>query len=186
MRAIVEKAASERHGHILAPAVEDAALRIWELPLVEQFLREFIAVVVLIAADLALDPEAIELRVEDEVDDTGDRVGAVDGGRAAGQHFDALDDRRRDTVDVGDGEARIARHEAMAVDQDKRPDGAEAAKVDRSGTCRAGGNELALRRIDLGKLVEELFGVGGALQLEFFALDHRDRADGRQVRARNA
>ena len=100
VRAIIEEAAPERHGHILAPAVEDAPLRIWELPLVEQALREFVPVVVLIAADLALDLEAIELGVEDEVDDTGDGVGAVDGGGAAGQHFDALDDRRRDAVDV--------------------------------------------------------------------------------------
>ena len=93
VRAIVEKAVPECHGHILAPAVEDTALRVWELPLVEQTLGEFIPVVVLIAADLALDLEAVELRVEDEVDDTGDGVGAVDGGCAAGQHFDALDDR---------------------------------------------------------------------------------------------
>ena len=59
---------------------------------------------------------------------------------------------RRDAVDVRNGKARIARHEAMAVYQHERPDGAEAAKVDRCGTCRAGGNELALRRIDLRKL----------------------------------
>ena len=63
----------------------------------------------------------------------------------------------------GNGKARIARHEAMAVDQHQRPDGAEAAKVDRGGACRAGGNELALRRIDLGKLVEDVLDVGRRL-----------------------
>ena len=44
------------------------------VPLVEQFLREFVPIVVLIAADLALDLQAIELRVEDEVDDASDGV----------------------------------------------------------------------------------------------------------------
>ena len=41
VRAIVEKATPECHGHILAPTVEDAAFRVWELPLVEQSLRKF-------------------------------------------------------------------------------------------------------------------------------------------------
>ena len=74
----------------------------------------------------------------------------------------------------------------MAVDQHKRPDGAKAAKVDRGRACRGRGNELALGWIDLGKLIENFFGVGRALQLEFVALDHRDGADGCQIRTRNA
>ena len=155
------------------------------MPAIDQVLRETIPVVVLIAADL-LDLEAIEPCVEDEVDDTGNGIRAIDGGRAAGQDFDALDDRRRDAVDIGNGKARIARHQPMAVDQDQRPNGAEAAKVDRCGTCHAGQIELALRRIDLRKVIENLFCVGRALQFEFFAFDHRNRADGRQVRTRDA
>ena len=138
------------------------------------------------AADLTLDPQAVQLRVEDEVHDTGDRIGAVDGRRAASQHFDTLDEGRRDAVDVRNGKARIARHEAMAIYEHKRPDGAEAAKVDRSGTCRAGGHELALRRIDLRKPVEDLLDVGRAFELEFVALDHRDGTDGGQIGTRDA
>ena len=58
----------------------------------------------------------------------------------------------------------------MAVHKHKRPDGAEAAKVDCSETRRAGRNELAFRRIDLRKLIQNFLDVRRAFQLEFVAL----------------
>ena len=186
VRAVIEKAAPKGHRHIISSAVEDAACRVWDLPLIEQTLHKFIPIVVLVAADLTLDLETLQPGVEDEVDNTRDRVGAVDGRRATGQHFDALDDGCRDAIDVRYGKARIARHEAMAVYEHQRPHRAEAAKIDRGGTCRAGGNELALRRIDLRKPIEDLLHVGGTLQFEFVALDHCDRTDGGQIRTRDA
>ena len=186
MRAVIEKTAPKRHRHIIASAVEDAACRVWDLPLIEQTLHKFIPIVVLVAADLTLDLETLQPGVEDEVDNTRDRVGPVDGRRATVSTSTRWMTGCRDAIDVRYGKARIARHEAMAVYEHQRPHRAEAAKIDRGGTCRAGGNELALRRIDLRKRVEDLLHVGGTLQLEFVALDHRDRTDGGQIRTRDA
>src|SRR4029079_2397572 len=176
--AIAVEAVSERHGQIVAAAVGDAGFRGWGVSLVEQRLHECIAVVVLIAADLTLDSKALEFGVQDEVDHAGDRVRAIDRGRAAGQDFDALDERRRDAVDVGYGKPWIARHQPVAIDQDERPDRSQAAQVDGRGAGRAGRDELALRRIDLGELVEDLFDVGGAFQLDFITADNGNRTDG--------
>src|SRR5262249_13201067 len=121
VRPIIEEAVAECRRHVFAPPVEDVASRKWNLLLLEQPLHEVIAIVVLISADQAVDPEAIEFRVEDEVDDTSDRVGAVDGTRAAGQHFDPLNDRSRDAVDIRNRKAWVARHQAVAVYKHERP-----------------------------------------------------------------
>ena len=61
-------------GSGFTPAVENTPLRKWEMPLVEQTPREFVPVVVLIAADLTLDLETLDFRIEDEVDDTSNGV----------------------------------------------------------------------------------------------------------------
>ena len=63
---------------------------------------------------------ALEMVVHDEVDDARDGIRAVDRRRAAGQHFDALDQRRRNGVDVGRPHRRAARGNALAVDQHQR------------------------------------------------------------------
>ena len=56
-------------------------------------------------AELVVELNALEVVNHHEVDNTGDRVGTVGGGGAAGQHFNALDQGRRDLVDVGTGTA---------------------------------------------------------------------------------
>ena len=56
---------------------------------------------------LGVDAETAEVGVHDEVDDARDGVGTIDRRSTAGQHVDALDQRRRDEVDV--------RHVAAAV-----------------------------------------------------------------------
>ncbi|MFE0499815.1 hypothetical protein ACFW0P_03430 [Lysobacter soli] len=41
------------------------------------------------------------LLLQDDVDDAGHGIGAVDGRRAAAHHFDAVDHRERNAVEVG-------------------------------------------------------------------------------------
>jgi hypothetical protein len=70
------------------------------------------------------------------VDDAGDRVGAVDGGGAVAQHFDApyAGGGDRVCVDGGDGHQvldldRGVQHHAPAIEQHQRVAGADAAQV---------------------------------------------------------
>src|SRR5205085_10415271 len=49
---------------------------------------------------LTVDPEAPEVGVHDEVHDTRDGIGTVDGRRAPGEYVDPLDQRCRYEVDV--------------------------------------------------------------------------------------
>ena len=66
-------------------------------------LGEVVVLLVHVPAVVKVEPHALEMGVHDEVDDTRDRVGAVRGRGAAGQHVDALDHGRRDLVDVRAG-----------------------------------------------------------------------------------
>ena len=50
----------------------------------------------------------------------------------------------------------------MAVDQNQRSGSAKSTKVDGCDSSRAGAHECALGRIDLGELIEEVFGARGA------------------------
>ena len=47
-------------------------------------------VAVLISRPIAVDPQALEVGVHDEVDDTRNRVGAIHRRGAAGEHFNPL------------------------------------------------------------------------------------------------
>jgi hypothetical protein len=100
----------------------------------------------LIEAVLAIQADALELRIHDEVDDAGHGVGAVDRRGAAGEDVDAANDRGGDEVDVSDrnGLGRIARLEAAAVDQDQGARCAKVAEVDRGGAGGAVGEVTAL------------------------------------------
>nr|GFD59667.1 hypothetical protein [Tanacetum cinerariifolium] len=55
--------------------------------------------------------DAAEVLLGDEVDHTSNRVGAVGGAGAAGQHVGALDQRKRDVVEV-DRADEVGRHDA--------------------------------------------------------------------------
>ena len=83
-------------------------------------LRDVVVVVVLVAAELDPASDAHEVRVQDEVDDARDGVGAVDGRRAAGEDVDPLHERRRDEVQVRRRGERVASRHPAAVDQDQR------------------------------------------------------------------
>ena len=135
---------------------------------------------------LAVEADTGEVGVHDEVHDAGDGVRTVDRRGAAGEHVDALDDRRRDEVEIGDRGGGIAGDEATAVDQHERADRAEVAKVDRGDAGRAVGVGRTLAGEDLRQRVEEIFDAGRALKLDFLRRHDRDRAGRGQVRLRNA
>src|SRR5690606_40880276 len=80
---------------------------------------------------------AFVLGVENEVDDAGDRVGAVSGRSAAGDDLGAPHERLRQNVDVDRAAAR-RRHDAPAVEQHQRADGADAAQIQQALPGRAG------------------------------------------------
>src|SRR5947209_2467872 len=69
------------------------------------------------------------LGVEDEVDDTGERVGAVRGRYAAVDDVDAADELLRQFGDI-DHTGDDAADGALAVEQHQRAVGAETAQVD--------------------------------------------------------
>ena len=49
---------------------------------------------------LQLRVESLKISLEAKVDDAGDGVGAVDGGSAAGQHLDLLNELRRNLIEI--------------------------------------------------------------------------------------
>ena len=64
--------------------------------------------------DIALQP--VEIVIDDEIDDARHRIGAVNRRSTAGQHIDALQERRRDGIDVN-GIAKTERQGTRSVDQ---------------------------------------------------------------------
>ncbi len=64
--------------------------------------------------------EALEVPPCDDVDDARDRIRAVGGGGAVGQHFDAVDCQRRDDVGIGQSVIDAAQRQAVAVDEHER------------------------------------------------------------------
>src|SRR3546814_17947472 len=91
----------------------------------------------LVEGILAVEPEALEIGVEDEVDNARDRVRPIDRRGTAGQHVDPVNERGRNDVDVGGRRADVARPPTAAVPP---PPGAlrtAPAKVDGRGAGRA-------------------------------------------------
>ena len=121
---------------------------------------------------------AVHALLHHHVDRAGDGVGAVDRGRATGDGFDALDQRRRDGVEVDRRGARAAGHPAQAVDQHQRAVGAHAAQVDVGHALVEllahrvhFADARADRRIELQRVVHgEAAGV-----LHLLEVHHRDR-----------
>src|SRR5258708_3821135 len=74
------------------------------------------------------DLRAVVALPENEVDDTGDGIGAVDRGSAVSEHLDALYRGQRDETDVRGAEI-VGVSEAMAVDQGQGRIAAETTQV---------------------------------------------------------
>src|SRR5690606_41653436 len=102
------------------------------------------------AADVGL--ESFEIVAQDEVDDACDGVGAVDGGRAAGQYLDPLHQRARNRIGVGLDGGLAARHVPPAVDQHQRSRGTHAAQVQQVQADGRGGLEAGRGRLVVGCL----------------------------------
>ncbi len=148
-----------------------------------------VVLVVLVQAVLRVDAHALEVVVHDEVDDAGDSIGAVHGRSAARQHFDTLDQRRRDLVEIGRGRAvlrRIAGHQSPAVHQHQRALRAEAAQIHRRGAGRAVRQVAAEIGNRLRQIVDQVFDARDALDLDLIGADRRDRTDARQARLGDA
>ena len=87
---------------------------------------------------------------------------------------------------TGNRIAWIAGYDTPAVHQHQRSRSPNAAEIHGRRARRFAGKKNALARTDHRKLVEQLFRQGDALALDLVLVDHGDRADGRQVQARDA
>ena len=150
----------------IAPAGEDVGLVL----LAALFLRQ---------KGSTVDLQTGIILARDEVDHARDRVGTVDGRRAFAQHFDALDCRKRDLLQVDRAAVEGVHGHAAAVQQDQRAIGAEAAQ---RGTGEARPRrvtepvrELVALATVGDQLVDELGGVDDAELIDFLARDHRHR-----------
>jgi hypothetical protein len=140
-----------------------------------------IAVGVLDVAVRAVDLHPLEALAGDEVDDARDRVGAVRGGGAVLQHFDALDRRSRKQVDVDTGTDCGIRRHAAAVEQHERAQCAEAAQVDVRRARRLTGAELvgiAEHTLRSRQRLDQLDHRRRALLLQVVGRDDVDRQRG--------
>ena len=128
-----------------------------------------------------LDP--FELAVQHEVDDARDGVGTIGRRGAAGDDVDALDERRREVVDV-DAAVGVSRGHARAVQQHECAVQAHAAQIQvRAAGGRADGVAASLRgrrREELRQLIE-LFRNRRAW-IELVELGHRHHGDRRRCR----
>ncbi|MDQ6639659.1 MAG: hypothetical protein M3Z15_08345 [Pseudomonadota bacterium] len=104
-----------------------------------------------------LEHRADEVLPEDDVDDAGDGIRAVDRRGAVLQHFDSLDRLERNLVQVDVGALRIVgehrRRDATAVDEDQGRVGAEAAQRDarRGGAGEAAAVGKRYRALAVGR-----------------------------------
>ena len=128
---------------------------------------------------------AFEITLQQDVDDACDRVRTVHGGRTAGHDFDMIDHGRRDRIQI-DRAGDAGRHIALAIDQHEGAVRAQAAQ--RYLRRAVGGDvEAGVHSTDvLRKLVQQLFGVDGALQLDFLATDDGNGRGRIQAGLRNA
>src|SRR5258705_13648437 len=147
-----------------------------------------VAVIMLVEAGLAIEPDPGEIGVDDEVDEAGDGFRAISRGSAAGQHLDALDQRGGDEVKVGRlaRAVRVTRGQPATVDQRQGALRTEVTKIDFGGAGRAVRHARGLRSANRRQLVEEILDAGRAGQLDVLARDHRDRRRRGQIYLRNA
>ncbi len=140
-------------------------------------------------AALTADADALEIALEHEVHDPGNRIGTVDRRIAARHHVDALDKVGGDGVDVDVAGTRLRGHMSAAVDQDQGPRRAEAAQIKQAetgGTDEPGRIRLAEGRAQRGQIVERVAERHAALIGEFLHAYRRDWHCGGKVRAADA
>ncbi len=140
---------------------------------------DFVVVVLalLVRADLEIGSKALEVGIEHEVHDAGDRVGAIGGGRAAGHGLDRAQDVFGEQVDVGAPEYGRRDH-AAAVQQLQRSVALQAAQIQRAGprAREEGRGRLCRGRAEeLRQLGEPFNEVRGREHGKLCGSDDRDR-----------
>ena len=142
-------------------------------------------------ADVGRGLQPLEVVLENDVDDAGDRVGAVQRGGAVLQHIDALDRVHRDRVEVDEGTLAIIRQwvigRAAAIDQHQGRVHRQAAQRDTGGTRgesggKGRGNRTAVVRGNRSHHVVDGF---QAAALDLGGGDHGDRRRRLQVDSRD-
>ena len=139
-------------------------------------------------AALGIELQALEILLEDEVDDACNGIRTVNGRCAAArQNFDALDQRRRDSGEVHRVATGHARDVTTAVDEHEGAVDAEIAQVDRrdAGARRIEGvGGAAVGRRTEGRVLEELvLDVDDTRLLNRRGRDHLNGSD-RDIRTR--
>ncbi len=143
---------------------------------------------VLHRAVLTVDRDALEVLLEDEVDDARHGVGTIHGGCAASNDLDAINGGCRDRIDI-DGHRGVDRDGPITIDENQVAVGAEASEADGRGACRRGGpgvDQLAVgdlcvssgRRNELRHLVQRVFDANRGLVFQCRRIDGLDRAVG--------
>ena len=187
MAAAFVKLGAERDGGIELTAINDAALGIaitgqaGSSAAIKDRAGDCVAVVVLREAVVGINPQAFEIGVHDEVDDTGHGVGTIGRRSTAGQHVNALDHRGRHEVKIGGRAGNVARHQAAAVDQHQGALRAEAAQIDRGGTGGTVRQGRGLAGEHLRQRVQQIFGTLGARLLDIGVTNRGNRRDRGQV-----
>ena len=152
----------------------------------------FEAVAFLGDAHLAIEFEALEILLKDEVGHTGHGVGTIGCRGTAGDDLDTLDRGRRNGADVGHARC-VRRRRATPVDQHERTVGTDAAQRDGRRARRVGRGRLnvstgrrRLRRGELRQLVQVGFECRGRGLLEQGFVDGDDGAVALEILALNA
>ena len=143
----------------------------------EHVRHKIVVVGILAHTGLDVDLETFEIALGDEVHHSGDRIRAVHRRGAGGNHIDALDQRRRDDIDVDRRVERTAEGQSFAVQEHQRSLGVETAQVEAGDTARAVGHLRGLVYEHVGQQVDDFFDAGHAAVGNFLGadLDQRHR-----------
>ena len=140
---------------------------------------------------MTTDLHAVEIALEDEVDDAGNGVRTVNGRVAARHDVDALNQVGRDRVDVRDGgrAQNVGGHVTPTVDQNQgalRRKAAKVKEVESGDTDAEAWILLSERAAQLGKVVQRVADVRTAALEELLALERGHGNDRFKVGAANA
>jgi hypothetical protein len=96
----VREIPAHQHVEVAVAPIPDRARgrRIAELP--HQALHECVVIVVPVLTGLAVDLEALEIALHDEIDHTGDGVRTISRRGAAGDDFDAIHEASRNLIEI--------------------------------------------------------------------------------------
>ena len=131
-----------------------------------------------------VDLDAVKLGLELEIDDAGERIRAIHRGGAPGDDLDAVNERWRDDVDVGDAVA-VRGHQPFPVEEYQRRRGTKAAQG-KVGLPTVEIKGTGMSRDELGERVDGRLDGAGADSLEQLLRYRDDRTCRVEVRARDA